>query len=177
MSPVLFNVVADMLDVLVARARDSEQFKGVVQHLVDDGLSILQYADDTILFIEDDIKQAKNLKILLCVFEKLSDLKINFHKSELFCLGKAKARASDYMQIFGCKEGNFPFKYLGIPMNPNRIASKDWGHNEERIQKKLGSWKGKLLSAGGRLVLLNSILSSLPLFMLSFRSAKKDRFL
>jgi hypothetical protein len=39
---------------------------------------------------------------------------------------------------------------------------------EERIEKKLSSWKEKYLSVGGRLVLINSVLSSLPMFMLSF---------
>ena len=36
------------------------------------------------------------------------------------------------------------------------------------FRKKLSSWKGKLLSVGGRLVLINSVLSSLPMFMMSF---------
>lgn len=153
--PVLFNVVADMLAVLVARAIGSEQIQGVVPHLVDEGLSILQYADDTILFIEDDIEQAKNLKLLLCVFGKRSGLKINFHKSELFCLGAARTRASVFMQILVVGKEPFPFKYLGIPMSQNRIDNKHWGHIEERIQKKLSSWKGKLLSSVGRLVLIN----------------------
>jgi hypothetical protein len=39
---------------------------------------------------------------------------------------------------------------------------------EERIEKKLSSWKGKYLSVDYRLVLINSILSSLPMFMLFF---------
>jgi hypothetical protein len=39
---------------------------------------------------------------------------------------------------------------------------------EERIEKRLSSWKGKYLSVGGRLVLINSVLSSLPMFMPSF---------
>jgi hypothetical protein len=129
-----------------------------VSHLVDDGLSILQYTDDTILFIEDDIEQAKNLKLILCVFEKLSGPKINFHKSEHFCLGEASSRADWYGQNFGCREGSFPFKYLGIPMNQQKIANKDWCKIEERFQKKLSSWKGKLLSVGERLVFINSIL-------------------
>jgi len=63
----------------------------VVPHLVDDGLSILQYEDDAILFMENNLEQEKNLKLLLCAFEQLSGLKINFHKSELFCFGEAKA--------------------------------------------------------------------------------------
>jgi hypothetical protein len=38
---------------------------------------------------------------------------------------------------------------------------------EEWIEKKLSSWKGKYLSMGGHLVLINSVLSSLPMFILS----------
>jgi hypothetical protein len=30
------------------------------------------------------------MKLLLCVFEELSGLKINFHKSELFCTGRQR---------------------------------------------------------------------------------------
>lgn len=53
---------------------------GVIPHLVDDGLSILQYADATTIFMDHDLKQAKDMKLLLCVFEQLSGLKI-LHKS------------------------------------------------------------------------------------------------
>jgi hypothetical protein len=58
--------------------------------LVDDGLSILQYADDTILFMEHNLEKANNMKLLLSAFEQLSGLKINFHKREIFCFGQAK---------------------------------------------------------------------------------------
>jgi hypothetical protein len=40
--------------------------------------------------------------------------------------------------------------------------------------KKLSSWKEKLMSYGGRLVLINSILSSLTMFMLSFYEVMKE---
>jgi hypothetical protein len=40
--------------------------------------------------MEHDLEQAVNLKLLLCAFENLSGLKINFHKSVLFCYGEAK---------------------------------------------------------------------------------------
>lgn len=39
LSPVLFNIVADMLAVLVSRERESNQI-GVVSHLVDGGFSL-----------------------------------------------------------------------------------------------------------------------------------------
>ena len=88
----MFNIVADMLAMLFSRAREDNQIWGLVPHLVDGGMSILQYADDTVLFLEDDIEQAKKLKLVLCAFESLSGLMINFHKSELFYLGMPREK-------------------------------------------------------------------------------------
>ena len=90
LSPILFNIVIDMLAILINRAKDGGHVTRIVPHLVDGGLSILQYADDTILFMDHDIEKATNMKMLLCAFEQLSGLKINFHKSEIFYFGQAK---------------------------------------------------------------------------------------
>jgi hypothetical protein len=88
LSPILFNIVVDMFMILINRDKGEGNFSGVIPHLVDDGLSILQYADDMILFMDHNF-QARNMKLMLSAFEQLSGLKINFHKSEIF-LGKLK---------------------------------------------------------------------------------------
>lgn len=80
-SPTLFNVIADMLTVLINRAKATGQVAGVVPHLNDGGLSILQYTDDTVLFMDHDLEKAYNLKLLFYTFEQLSGLKINFNKN------------------------------------------------------------------------------------------------
>ena len=108
------------------------------------------------------------MKLILSTFEQLSGLKINFHKSEIFCFGKAKDHTVFYSQLFGCGVGKFPFRYLGLPIHTRKLSNKDWQTIENRIEKKLSGWKGKLLSVGGRLVLINSVLFSLPMFMMSF---------
>ena len=95
MSPVLFNIVADMLAVVIGRAKESGQVGGIVPHLVEGGVSVLQYADDTMIFMEHDLAKARNMKLVLCLFEQLSGLKINFNKSELFCFGRAKEEQDD----------------------------------------------------------------------------------
>jgi len=41
MSPILFNIVADMLALIIKRAKDDGQIRGVIPNLLDDGLSIL----------------------------------------------------------------------------------------------------------------------------------------
>ena len=55
MSPILFNIVVDMLAILIGRAKENGQVGGLVPHLVDGGVSILQYTDDTIIFMEHDL--------------------------------------------------------------------------------------------------------------------------
>ena len=78
-----------MLAILIARAEDDGQVRGLIPHLVEGGVSILQYADDTILFLEHDLEKAVNMKLILSMFEQLSGLKTNFHKSKIFCFGDA----------------------------------------------------------------------------------------
>lgn len=75
LSPILFNLVADMLAILIKRANERGSFHGVILHLVDNGLSILQYADDTIILMEHDLEDAKNLKLVLNTFERLAGSK------------------------------------------------------------------------------------------------------
>jgi hypothetical protein len=53
-------------------------------------------------------------------------------------------------------------------MHHKKFSNTDWKIIEDQFEKKLSRSKGKLLSYGGRLVLINSVLSSLALFMLSF---------
>jgi hypothetical protein len=47
----------------------------------------LQYADDTVICISHDPGKALNLKLLLYLFELMSDLKINYQNSEIFLVG------------------------------------------------------------------------------------------
>jgi hypothetical protein len=136
LSPLLFNLVVDMLSTLINRAKDDGQVRGLVPHLVDDGISILQYADDTIIFMKNDLEQATNMKLLLCAFEQLSGLKINFHKSEVFCYGEAKEIKNCYTNLFGCGLGQYPFRYVGIPMHHKKISNADWKVVEKKFEKK-----------------------------------------
>jgi hypothetical protein len=43
----------------------------LVPHLVDKGVVILQYADDTILLVQDDMEQIIHLKLILYMFEAM----------------------------------------------------------------------------------------------------------
>jgi hypothetical protein len=83
--------------------------------LVDGGVSILQYADDTIIFLEHDLEKTLNMKLVSYIFEQLSSL------SEIYCFGHAKHVENAYKQLFGCELGTLPFKYLGIPIHFRKL--------------------------------------------------------
>jgi hypothetical protein len=62
----------------------------------------------------------------------------------------------------------FPFRYLGIRIHFRKLKNGEWKLIEYRFERKLASWLGKLFSYGDRLVLINSVLTSLLMFMLFF---------
>lgn len=103
----------------------------------------------------------------------MSGLKINFHKSEIYCIGEAKEKIQEYKEIFSCREGSLPLQYLGLHIDDKRVNNAQWRPVEEKIEKRMAGWVGNMLSIGDRVTLVNSCLSSIPLFMLSFLEAPK----
>jgi hypothetical protein len=94
--------------------------------------------------------------------------KIKFYKSEIYFFGKSKDLEESYKDLFGCESGTFPFKYLGIPTNYRKLRNDEWKPVEERFATKLGNWIGKLLSYEDMLILINLVITTLPMFMLLF---------
>jgi hypothetical protein len=63
-----------MLAVLLGMAEEHGQIWGIVPHLIEGTLSILQYADDTVLFLKHDLEKACNMKLILSAFKQVSGL-------------------------------------------------------------------------------------------------------
>jgi hypothetical protein len=79
LSPILFNIVVDILAIIINRAKNESQIDGMIPNIIDDGLSILEHVDNTILLVDHNIDQARNMKLIPTTFEKIFGLKINFH--------------------------------------------------------------------------------------------------
>lgn len=98
----------------------------------------------------------------LSVFQHISGLAINLEKSELILTNVDGQLEADLETILGCLLKQFPFTYLGIPLLDRPLPRTAYISLIEKLNKKLASWATKFLSIAGRLVLLNSILSALP---------------
>jgi hypothetical protein len=112
-APFLFNMAANSLSKMMYLAQQNGLITGLADNLVEKGIAILQYADDTILLIQDSEEQAVNLKLMLYIFESMSGLKINFEKSEVMMILDDEVKAHNFASLFNCQQGSWPIKYLG----------------------------------------------------------------
>ncbi len=127
----------------------------------------LQFADDLLLFFDGNSRSAEVIKIVLDAFSAASGLKINFSKSRIIPINMESSQATRIARIFGCTTDGFPFTYLGLPLSPKALHKTDYLPLIEKIDKRLAGWKGRMLSRASRLVLLNSVISSVPTFFSS----------
>ncbi|GKV32374.1 hypothetical protein SLEP1_g40985 [Rubroshorea leprosula] len=104
------------------------------------------------------------VKGILRWFELMLGLKINFNKSSIIGVKIDEMWMKRAAEFLKCKRGSIPFMYLGMLVGDNPRRRKMWMPVVERFQKRLSGWKLSSLSYGGRLILLKSILSSLPLY-------------
>ncbi|KAK2644269.1 hypothetical protein Ddye_019464 [Dipteronia dyeriana] len=78
-------------------------------------VSHLQFADDTIVFLQSRSDYLLNLKRILRCFELSSSLTINFHKSCIVRVRKNEAIEACWVDLFKCRKVTLPLQYLGLP--------------------------------------------------------------
>jgi hypothetical protein len=159
--------VVDCLTRLVLKAQSNGLVTGLIGNLIPLGVAILQYIDDTILCLDHDFEKARDMKLLVYLYEQMPGLKINFEKSEVMLLGGDDEVALMYAEIFNCSVGIFPLKYLRVPISAARLHVTDWIKLEEKSAKKMDVWQGGSLSMGGRKELINSSLSNSSIYHMS----------
>ncbi|KAJ9558860.1 LOW QUALITY PROTEIN: hypothetical protein OSB04_013474 [Centaurea solstitialis] len=167
LAPFLFLLVAENLHLLVEEAKEKGLFGGLL--IGNEGLEIshLQYADDAIFFAKWSLRNIRNLIKILDCFHAISGLKINMRKSKIFGLGVQEEEVHSWAMGVGCVGGSLPFSYLGIPVGASMSKKLNWRPVVEKVRSRLASWKARIISFGGRLTLVKSVLGSLPLYFLS----------
>lgn len=136
-------------------------------------LTHLQYADDTIIFRPSNLDYLLNVKKTLILFQLASGLQVNFHKSSIHGIHKYDQWLQKAAKALLCKSGGFPMTYLGLPIGGNMARMPLWDPIVKRIEQKLATWKGRLLSIAGRITLIKASIASLPLYFMSLFPAPK----
>jgi len=165
----IFLIAAEWLHVMMSAMVNSNLFMGYsVGGLNPTMISHLQFADDTLLLGVKSWANIWALRARLILFEVMSGLKVNFHKSMLVGVNIDDSWLGQAASVLACKIGCIPFVYLGLPIGGDARRLIFWEPVLSRIKARLSEWKSIKLSFGGRLVLLKAIMSSLPIYAIFF---------
>ncbi|XP_050219021.1 uncharacterized protein LOC126669562 [Mercurialis annua] len=114
-SPMLFVLAVESLKALLSKAIGLGLFSGVQVDGLDEPVSILQFADDTLIFVPNDLQMVENLLHILRCFELISGLKINYQKSSIIGINVDQFSLSKASDILNCKIKELPVSYFGLP--------------------------------------------------------------
>ena len=170
LSPYLFVIVMEAFSCLLRRAISGGFLSGWrARGRSEEGILIshLLFADDMLVFCEESLDQMTYLSWPLMWFEVCSGLKINLEKSELIPVSRVHDTKVLALEL-GCKVGGLPSCYLGLPLGAPFKSMVLWDGVEERFRRRLAMWKRQYVSKGGRLTLIQSTLSSMPIYFMSF---------
>ncbi|XP_057432300.1 uncharacterized protein LOC130725057 [Lotus japonicus] len=166
LSPLLFNLCANGLSCMLNQLLGEFLFSGV---RIGTGLALnhLQFADDTLLFCENDENQIDLLCNALLSFLFASGLKVNLQKTLLIGCNVEASEVERIAGIYGWNIGQLPLLYLGAPLggNPRRISF--WEPMLDKLRRKRRTWNSKFISLSGRLTLMKAALCSVPLFLMA----------
>lgn len=175
LSPFLFLLAAEGLNVMMKSMVENNLFTGYgVGHENSVVVSHLQFADDTLLLGAKSWANVRALQAVMSLFEIMSGLKVNFHKSCLVGINIAESWLNEATSILHCKVGKVPFLYLGLSIDGDPRRLEFWDPVLNTIKSRLMKWQSRFLSFGGRLVLIKFVLTSLPVYALSFFKALSD---
>jgi len=167
LAPFLILVVAEGLVGLVRQALGMNVLRGIKVGRNSIECCLLQFADDTLFMCEDSFSNIFAIKAILRCYEILFGLKVNFHKSKLVGISVDSYALSTYAKTLNCNTMRLAFKYLGVEVGGNPRKKQFWEPVIKKIESKLSSWKGRFSSMAGRICLLKSVFTAIPLFYLS----------
>ena len=134
-------------------------------------LSHMQFVDDTLILGTKCWLNVRSIRTVLLLLQEVLGLKVNFNKSMLTAVNISPTWLAEAASVLNCRTGTIPFLYLGLRIGGDSRKLNFWKPVVDKITSRLSSWNNKFLSFGGRLVLLKYVLSSLPVYFLSFFKA------
>ncbi|XP_038972547.1 uncharacterized protein LOC120104815 [Phoenix dactylifera] len=168
LSPLLFIICADALSRALRVAVDTQTLEAYrpVQGAVP--ISHLLFADDCLLLARATRQNAHVIRRTLYAYCSASGQRVNLNKSSIFFSPKTKVQIkAGIMETLGVGEQEGTLTYLGVPILGRRMRSGDTSSLEHSIRHRLEGWQMHSLSMMGRVTLARSVLSAIPVYLVS----------
>ena len=156
-SPYLFNLCVEIMGLMI---RQNNNIKGI--KIEKETICLLQYADDTVLFLDGSEKSLKSALDLLFQFSKYSGLKPNINKTKAVWIGSKSYSTDTLCDSADLNWTTEPFTILGITYTPNLkdIEQLNFEKKLEGIKREITQWSKRQISPVGKITIVKSILFS-----------------
>jgi hypothetical protein len=154
------NVLSAMLAAAESRGLLSDLRRFGIRHRVS------LYADDVVVFAKPDVRELQVLVQVLHCFGDASGLVVNFSKSMAIPIRCSEEIISAVSPALPCPMGQFPCKYLGLPLSLSKPKKCDIQPLLDKLAQKLPFWKARLLTREGRVIYVQMVLTASVIYQL-----------
>ena len=131
-------------------------------------ISHLFFADGSLLFCKVSSQECQHLIDILHLYEAALGQKINTDKSLVFFSANTpEEKKIETLDILGPMQDSRHSKYLDLPSIIGKSKIEVFAEIKERVGRKLSRWKEKILSIGGREILIKAVAQAIPTYTMS----------
>ena len=165
LSPAFFLVVAEFLGRGIHKlCLDNER-----RFYVSGGTNVpfLAFADDILIFSRCSEDAIETIRKFLEDYQSFSGQRVNSSKSSFLVSNRASEdQVALVVSKLGFRQQTFPFTYLGAPIARGRSRCVLFDNVIDKLRSRLQHWSSRMLSAGGKILLIRHVLSSIPSYLL-----------
>jgi exonuclease III len=175
LSPMLYVLQAAVLSFQLQSCLLNRTLPGIRVTPSTSEVNHAQFADDTLLLGAASIKTARHFKSELDLYKVCSGSEINYLKSKIYgwnCSPRELQHLGRILDMEGISVWD-TFTYLGIPIFKGRAMVAHWLPLVDRLKLKIQAWGVNWLTRAGKIVLMNSVISTLPIYQCSVLLAPK----
>ncbi|XP_074267371.1 uncharacterized protein LOC141590703 [Silene latifolia] len=168
LSPYLFILCAEVLSSSIRRAVERGALHEIRITPEAPVVSHLLFADDSIIFVKANEREAHTVLGILHDYERASGQLVSKDKTTVsFSKGTSLRRKEKVEEILGVRRVNEQERYLGLPTvigHSKQVLNKII---RDKLNNKLQGWRGMLFSRAGREVLIKAVAQSIPTYAMS----------
>lgn len=90
---------------------------------------------------------------------------------------KFERRVVIIARITGLSRCSFPLNYLGVPIFYGRAKTLFFEYLVDKVRNELDRWKARILSFGGRITLIKTVLQSYPIYTIASNIHRIERLM
>lgn len=121
------------------------------------------FADDVMVFLKPKPHEISACSSILDMFGHASGLHVNLAKTATLPIRCTREEMQLVRDMLGCSTAKFPCKYLGLPLTIRKQTSVQFRGLVDQLAAMLPHWKAATLPKSRRLLLIQSVLTAIPI--------------